>query len=82
MQIGELLKQKKTFSLEVFPPKADKPIEPLMETLDKLYGLNPDYISCTYGAGGTNKGRSLEICGAIERALSFMAAALSRTMSR
>lgn len=63
-----MLKEKKTFSLEVFPPKADKPLEPLMETLDKLYSLAPDYISCTYGAGGTNKGRSLEICGAIEQA--------------
>lgn len=65
MKISEILKQKKTFSFEVFPPKMQQRIEPVMETLDKLYTLKPDYISCTYGAGGTNKGRSLEICGSI-----------------
>ena len=29
--------------------------------LEKLYTLNPDYISCTYGAGGTNVGKNLEV---------------------
>ena len=48
-------------SFEVFPPKEDKPVEPLMATLDKLTALSPDFISCTYGAGGTNKGRQSEI---------------------
>lgn len=27
--------------------------------LKKLYKMNPDYISCTYGAGGTNAGKNL-----------------------
>ena len=54
-----------TFSFEVFPPKEDKPIEPLVEVIRKLSVFEPDFISCTYGSGGTNKGRSLEICEAI-----------------
>jgi methylenetetrahydrofolate reductase (NADPH) len=55
-----------TFSFEVFPPKNEQSLEPLLETLEKLGRFKPDFISCTYGAGGSNKGRSLEICGAIK----------------
>jgi len=61
MKVTEIMKSRMAISYEVFPPKADKPLEPLMETLDKLKTLNPDFISCTYGAGGTNKGRQSEI---------------------
>lgn len=66
MKISEILKTKNTLSFEVFPPKMDKSLEPLSETLDVLYQYNPDYISCTYGAGGTNVGRSLEVCKLIQ----------------
>lgn len=59
--IRDSLKQHMTFSFEVFPPKVDQPIEPLLDTLEHLYPYRPDYISCTYGAGGTNKGRNFEI---------------------
>jgi methylenetetrahydrofolate reductase (NADPH) len=65
MIISKLLDKKETFSFEVFPPKTDMPLEPLLATIDKLYGFAPDFISCTYGAGGTNKGRNLEICRSI-----------------
>lgn len=41
------------FSLEVFPPKRDKPIESIFGALDRLAALGPDYISVTYGAGGS-----------------------------
>lgn len=68
MKLSELLKSKKTFSFEVFPPKADKPLEPLSETLSRLYGFEPDFISITYGAGGTNKGRSVDVCGLVMKA--------------
>ncbi len=62
MKIADILKDKMSFSFEIFPPKEDQPLEPLQEVLGKLQGFNPDFISCTYGAGGTNRGRSLEIC--------------------
>lgn len=61
MKITELMKNRPAISFEVFPPKNDKPLEPLMATLDKLMTFSPDFISCTYGAGGTNKGRQSEI---------------------
>lgn len=62
MKIHQILKTKRTLSFEVFPPKEDKPLEPLSDTLKSLTGFAPDFISCTYGAGGTNVGRSLEVC--------------------
>lgn len=55
-----------TLSFEVFPPKMEQPVEPLLETLEHLYKFNPDFVSCTYGAGGTNAGRNLEIVTAIQ----------------
>ena len=68
MKIIDILKRKRTFSFEVFAPKPDKPMEPLLHTLSELYGFAPDFISCTYGAGGTNKGRSLDVCAAVKNA--------------
>lgn len=66
MRIADVFRRHTTFSFEVFPPKLDQPIEPLFETLERLYAYEPDFISCTYGAGGTNKGRNTEIVSAIQ----------------
>lgn len=66
MTIPEIMKNRMCFSFEVFPPKEGQPLEPLLDTLDHLYAFKPDFISCTYGAGGTNAGRNVEICKAIK----------------
>lgn len=42
---------KPKFSLEVFPPKRTSPIGTIYDTLDGLKGLDPDFISVTYGTG-------------------------------
>ncbi|WP_202859737.1 MULTISPECIES: methylenetetrahydrofolate reductase [Tepidanaerobacter] len=60
------MKKRMSFSFEVFPPKAEQSMEPLLDTLEHLYAYKPDFISCTYGAGGTNVGRNMEICKAIK----------------
>ena len=39
------------FSLEVFPPKRHAPVGTIFDTLDGLEGLDPDFISVTYGTG-------------------------------
>ncbi len=67
MRIADIIKNKMTFSFEIFPPKNDQPLEPLTEVIGKLKTFHPDFISCTYGAGGTNRGRSLEICETIRK---------------
>lgn len=66
MKIIDIIQKHPTLSFEIFPPKADKPIEPLMDTLTRLYGFHPDFISCTYGAMGSNKGRNLEVVTSIQ----------------
>lgn len=66
MKIIDRIQSSQTLSFEVFPPKADKPLEPLMQTLTQLYELSPDFISCTYGAMGSNKGRNLEVVRSIQ----------------
>ena len=55
MKIADLFKEKKVvFSFEVFPPKKTSSIDTIYQTLDGLSDLNPDFISVTYGAGGSN----------------------------
>jgi methylenetetrahydrofolate reductase (NADPH) len=44
------------FSLELFPPKTDAGMERLKETVLALNVLGPEYISVTYGAGGSTQG--------------------------
>lgn len=61
MKISDILKDKKGLSFEVFPPKEGQPMEPLYDTLTHLYAFSPDFISCTYGAGGTSKGRNIDV---------------------
>ena len=67
MKIIDRINTGVTLSFEVFPPKADKPLEPLLATLERLYTLKPDFISCTYGAMGSNKGRNLEVVRSIQQ---------------
>ena len=40
-------------SLEFFPPKTDEQRATLDAALPKLKALNPEYVSCTFGAGGS-----------------------------
>ena len=67
MKIDEILKMKRTLSFEVFPPKKEKEDLPqLFETLKELKQFNPDFISVTYGAGGSNRKSNAEIAGFIK----------------
>lgn len=61
MKIKEIFSEKRpVFSLEIFPPKPDYPLETIYQTLEELHALAPDYISVTYGAGGSSRGRTME----------------------
>ena len=56
-----LLENKKTFSLELFPPKTPEGYEKLLTTIELFAKLKPDFISCTYGAGGGSRDKTLDI---------------------
>jgi len=54
MKISEYFKKDRcVFSFEVFPPKKDASAETIYSTLNSLKSLSPDFISVTYGAGGS-----------------------------
>lgn len=61
------LNKPKTFSFELFPPKTPEGYEKLWHTISQLCNLKPDFISCTYGAGGSSRGRTLEIVDGIQK---------------
>ncbi len=66
--LSEMMKQKQLLSFELFPPKTDKGMENLPGTIEKLCEFKPEYISCTYGAGGTNVGKNRDVCQMIKNA--------------
>lgn len=67
MKISEKLKKGPTLSFEVFPPKnKNGDISSIYYTIEELSKLDPDFISVTYGAGGSNKGKAVEIVSTIK----------------
>lgn len=69
MNIQRLFESKKVvYSLEVFPPKKTTSIDTIYNTLYGLRGLKPDFISVTYGAGGSEaqKNKTCEIASLIK----------------
>src|SRR5579871_2897714 len=62
MKIRDILKTTRpTVSFEFFPPKTDEAMANLMETLSGLHELHPSFATCTYGAGGGTRARTLEV---------------------
>lgn len=57
---------KPIISFEIFPPKTDKGMEPLLEIIPELVALGPDYITVTYGAMGSTQHMTLEIASLIK----------------
>ena len=76
-KISDILKQKsRTFSFEVFPAKTPEgDIKLIHETLKEFSLLEPDFMSCTYGAGGGNKDKTLAIVEHIQKAYNIPAMA-------
>ncbi len=68
MKINSLFQRDRAvFSFEVFPPKKDSPIESVYDKLEEICALKPDFISVTYGAGGTGgHSRTVDIASKIK----------------
>lgn len=60
-------RKEKSFSFEVFPVSTPEAYERLLKTLEALAALAPDFISCTYGAGGGNRERTLDVVEHIQK---------------
>lgn len=64
MRMTDVFAKRLALSFEFFPPKTDEGMRKLCGeggVLQRLTALGPDYFSCTYGAGGANVGRNLEV---------------------
>lgn len=68
MKISDIYKKgKRSLSFEIFPPKKDSELKNIDETLGVLCELNPDFISVTFGAGGSsNCNRTIELAKKIK----------------
>lgn len=67
LKIKDLLQSgKTTFSCEIFPPKAGADMSKMDVIIDKIAALHPDFISVTYGAGGSTSKRTVEIASKIQ----------------
>src|SRR6476646_2322935 len=67
MRIDEILATRRpTFSVEFFPPKTEEASEQLFATARSLRELEPDFVSVTYGAGGSTRDGTVEITRALK----------------
>ncbi|MBR1737601.1 MAG: methylenetetrahydrofolate reductase [Firmicutes bacterium] len=76
MKIETLFSKKQVFSFEIFPPKKDSSIDTIYSTLDGLGELKPDFISVTFGAGGSvANNKTCEIASVIKEKYGIESAA-------
>ncbi|HEY5587750.1 MAG TPA: methylenetetrahydrofolate reductase [NAD(P)H] [Candidatus Paceibacterota bacterium] len=66
MYIKDLYNKKPVISLEIFPPKQTTPIDTIYDTIEGLKDLKPDFISVTYGAGGSSRAHTVEIANILK----------------
>ncbi len=76
MYIKDLFKSNKTVvSFETFPPKQNSDFDSVMNAINKIALMKPDYISVTYGAGGGSSKNTVKIVSKIENELKVSALA-------
>lgn len=68
MKIREILSNKRpTLSYEVFPPKKEADFKSVEEAAVEIAGLNPDFMSVTYGAGGGTSRYTADVASLIQK---------------
>jgi methylenetetrahydrofolate reductase (NADPH) len=55
LKIRNILQQKRTVSCEFFPPREEDGIPAVFRAIDRVSAFNPDFVSVTYGAGGSTR---------------------------
>ena len=76
MHIADILGQRRpVFSFEFFPPKTEEGQRTLGMTLGQLEGDRPDFVSMTYGAGGSTRNATVDLTRWIKQDLGIEAMA-------
>lgn len=75
MSIPDKLRQGPTLSYEFFPPKNPAGWGSLYATLAETARLSPDFVSVTYGAGGSTRSKTVDLVGRIQGELGIEAMA-------
>jgi methylenetetrahydrofolate reductase (NADPH) len=58
-------------SLEFFPPKDEAGVEALRQTATVLKKISPDFVSVTYGAGGSTRERTAQVSNLLRTEIGF-----------
>lgn len=67
MKVSQVCRNKRSLSFEIYPPKKDSELRNIDATLEVLSDLKPDFISVTFGAGGSsNCNRTIELAKKIK----------------
>lgn len=64
--VQKLSGKQSAFSLEFFPPKKDMPLSTVYDAVARLATSHPAFVSVTYGAGGGNRERTLDIVSHVD----------------
>lgn len=67
MGLGDFFKRDKPgLSFELYPPKTDEGVDLLLNAVAELIEFSPDFFTCTYGAGGSTRDRTLQILSEVK----------------
>ena len=67
MGLGDFFKgDKPGLSFELYPPKTDEGVDLLLKAVAELIEFSPDFFTCTYGAGGSTRDRTLQILSEVK----------------
>lgn len=66
MKVQDILKQTRTISCEFFPPRTEDGIPGVLRAIDRLKPYRPDFVSVTYGAGGSTRAFTEEITAQVK----------------
>lgn len=71
--ISDLLARRRAplLSFEFFPPKDENGMTGLARTVEALSAARPDFVTVTYGAGGSTRRKTLEVCELLRNAGMF-----------
>ena len=70
MSLSQLFSNgKRVLSFELFPPKNDQGVAELMNTVSELAKYQPDFWTCTYGAGGSTRDRTLSVAREVKKTM-------------